>query len=130
DQRTEPGLAEVSALASRDPAYARLQTVPVFGPVVAAVFLAAIGSGKAFVNGRAVAAWLGLVPRQHGTGGRVQLGAITKNGDRSVRTSLIHGARAVLRWAHRHEHAQSHWLLALKQRRGANRTVVAFANKL
>jgi transposase len=130
DQRIETGRHELEALAGSNPAYARLQTIPGFGPIVAAVFLAAIGNGTSFRRGRDVAAWLGLVPRQHSTGGRDRLGAITKNGDRSVRVSLIHGARAVLRWAQRHDHAQSRWLLSLKQRRGANRTVVAFANKL
>jgi len=128
--RIEQSLQELTALAAQHPAYARLLAIPGFGPVVTANFLAALGSGQAFSNGRQVAAWLGLVPRQNGTGGRVRLGAITKNGDRRLRVSLIHGARAVLRWADRHDHAQSRWLLALKQRRGFNRTVVAYANKL
>jgi transposase len=67
---------------------------------------------------------------QHGTGGHVQLHSITKNGDRSLRTLIIHGARAVLRWADKHTHVQSRWLLQLQARQGKNRTVVALANKL
>ncbi len=71
-----------------------------------------------------------MIPRRHGTGGSVTLQRITKNGDRDLRVALIHGARAVLRWADRHEHAQSQWLLGLQERRGKHRTIVAFANKM
>ena len=110
--------------------YQRLRTIPGFGPIVAAEFLAAVGSAQQFSSGRDLAAWLGLVPRQDGTGGRVKLYGITKHGDRQLRTTVIHGARAVVRWAHKHNHAQSRWIIELKARRGTNRTVVALANKL
>ena len=70
------------------------------------------------------------MPKQSGTGGHVQLGSITKNGNRSLRVLLIHGARSVLRWADKHNHAQSRWIKDLVARRGRNKAIVALANKL
>lgn len=123
-------LRQIDALAQQHPAYERLRTIPGLGRVNAPALLAALGSGRQFKSGRHCAAWLGLVPRQHGTGGTVQLGSISKNGDRALRTMLIHGARAVVRWADHHTHAQSRWILDLVARRGKNKAVVALANKL
>jgi transposase len=130
DERLEALAHQTAALATQNPAYERLLTVPGFGPVVAPTFLAAVGDGKQFQRGRDVSAWLGIVPKQHGTGGKVQMMRISKNGDRELRTLLIHGARAVLRWADRRNDAMSRWLLDLKARRGQARTIVALANKL
>ena len=73
---------------------------------------------------------LGIVPKQQGTGGKVQLMRISKNGDRELRTLLIHGARAVLRWVDRRDDPMSRWLLSLRARRGEARAIVALANKL
>ena len=70
------------------------------------------------------------MPRQHGSGGEVQLRGITKNGNRSLRVMLIHGARTVIRWAGKHDHAQSRWINSLVARRGKNKAAVALANKL
>lgn len=130
DARIAAVMAQVAELAQLEPAYARLLTVPGFGAVAAPAFIAAIGDGKQFRRGRDVAAWLGLVPRQDGTGGITKLHRITKNGDRDLRTLLIHGARSVLTWAHKRDDAKSRWILALKARRGSQRAVVAYANKL
>jgi transposase len=130
DARIDQVTAQLVGLAEQEPAFERLLSVPGFGPIVGAAFVAAVGSGKQFRRGRDVAAWLGLIPRRDGTGGKVTLKRITKSGDRDLRLALIHGARAVLRWADRHEHVQSQWLLGLKERRGANKTIVAFANKM
>lgn len=130
DERLEALMRRIETLARQHPAYERLRSVPGVGNLVAAALLASLGDGSQFRSGRQCAAWLGLIPRQHGTGGRVQLGGITKNGDRSLRTLLIHGARAVLRWADRHTHAQSRWVLELVARRGRNRATVALANKI
>lgn len=99
DTRITALTQSLAALAKTQPADARLLTIPGFGPIISAAFLAAVGTGQQFKSGRHLAAWLGLVPRQHGTGGHVQLHGITKNGDRSWRALLIHGARAVTRWA-------------------------------
>ena len=130
DTRLDELAKQTAALAQQEPAYARLLSVPGFGPVVAPAFIAAVGDGKQFAHGRDVSAWLGIVPKQHGTGGKVTLMRISKNGDRELRTLLIHGARAVLRWVDRRDDAMSRWLIALRARRGEARTIVAFANKL
>jgi len=92
--------------------------------------LAKLGHGQQFGSGRHCSAWVGLVPKQNGTGGKTQLGSISKNGDRTLRTLVIHGARAVMRWADKHDHAQSRWIKQLVARVGKNKAVVALANKL
>jgi transposase len=123
-------MRRITALASDDPAYERLRTIPGIGPTIAPALLASIGHAQQFASARRCSAWAGLVPRQNGTGGHVQLGSITKNGDRSLRALLIHGARSVVRWADKHSHAQSRWITDLVARRGKNKAVVALANKL
>lgn len=123
-------MRRITALASQDPAHDRLCTIPGIGPTIAPALLASLGHAQQFKNARSCAAWAGLVPRQHSTGGKTQLGSITKNGNRSLRVVLIHGARAVIRWAHRHDHVQSRWITRLIERRGKNKAVVALANKL
>ena len=82
-----------------------------------------------FKNGRAFAAYLGLVPRQHSSGGKAHLLGISKRGDKYLRGLLIHGARTVLQWAHKHKDRRSQWARQLQERRGTNRTIVALANK-
>ena len=89
-------------------------------------FLAMIGNGYEFDSGRQLGAWLGLVPRQSGTGGRVKLLGISKRGDTYLRTLLIHGARSVLT----HAKEPGPWLEGLKGRRPANVVVVAQAAKM
>ncbi len=99
------------------------------GPLSATALVAAVGNAKVFKNGRQMAAWLGLVPKQHSSGGRNRLLGISKRGDRYLRTLLIHGARSVVYRCDKKEDARSRWLRNLKQRRGANRACVALANK-
>ena len=103
DLRLEALALQTEALAKQEPAYARLLSVPGFGAVVAPAFIAAVGDGKQFGHGRDVSAWLGMVPKQHGTGGKVTFMRISKNGDRELRTLLIDGSRAVLRWVDRRD---------------------------
>lgn len=129
DQRLQDTEALMAELCRPNPAYPRLLEVPGVGPINAAQILAAVGTAKQFKNGRQLAAWAGLVPRQHGSGGKTSLHGITRNGDRGVRTLLIHGARAVLRWSSRRTDALGSWLAELQARRGYNRAVVALANK-
>ena len=105
----------------------RLAQVPGVGPITATAYLATVGDAQAFRSGRQVAAWLGMVPRQHGTGGKQQLLGISKRGDVYLRKLLIHGARAVLR-RRKPEQADS-WLGQLVKRRPRNVAVVALANK-
>lgn len=112
------------------PEVQRLQTIPGFGPVVASAFYGVIGDGQAFKNGRGVSASLGLVPRHHGTGGQQVLLGISKRGDKYLRSLLVHGARAVVRHAHKKDDALSVWVIRLIERRGKNKAIVALANKL
>ena len=109
-----------------DTASQRIAEIPGVGLLTATAAVATMGDAKAFKSGREFAAWLGLVPRQSGTGGRVRLLGISKRGDKYLRTLLIHGARAVLT----HSKAPPEWLTNLAQRRPKNVTVVALANKM
>jgi transposase len=99
------------------------------GPLTATAFVAAVGEATTFKNGRQLAAWLGLVPRQHSRGGKPTLLGISKGGQTYLRTRLIHGARAVIRTVERKTDGRSHWLQGVKARRGTNRACVAHANK-
>ena len=104
-------------------------TIPGVGVLTATALVAAVGDTGEFRNGRELAAWLGLVPRQRSTGGRAKLLGISKRGDRHLRTLLIHGARASLRHAPRRTDRRSRWASATEQRRGRNIAAVALANK-
>jgi transposase len=107
----------------------KLAQIPGIGPITASALVASIGDAKSFENGRQLAAWLGLVPRQHSSGGKQVLLGISKRGDTYLRTLLIHGARAVIRVAeHKVAHADS-WLARLMGRRNKNVAAVALANK-
>jgi len=99
------------------------------GPKTATAVVAAIGDGRDFDNGRHMAAWLGLVPRQHSSGDRTILMRISKRGDQHLRTLLVHGARAVVRTAVGKTDRFSQWVNELRERRGTNRAIVAVANK-
>jgi transposase len=110
----------------RDSATKRIAAIPGVGLLSATAAVATMGDAKAFKSGREFAAWLGLVPRQSGTGGRVRLLGISKRGDKYLRTLLIHGARAVLT----HGKSPPEWLNELLKRRPKNVAVVAMANKM
>lgn len=108
-----------------------LMTIPGIGAKGATALLAPVGEDPAlFKNGRGLAAWIGLVPRQYSTGGRDRLLGISKRGDVYLRNLLIHGARAVLRTVERKEDRTSRWVTALKARRHTNVAIVAMANKM
>lgn len=111
-----------------DEASCRLARVPGIGPLTASALVATIGDAKSFANGRQLAAWIGLVPRQHSSGGKNVLLGISKRGDTYLRTLLIHGARAVMHAAERAQHRNA-WLHGLLQRRNTNVVTVAVANK-
>lgn len=108
----------------------RLQALPGFGPIVASVFASSIGDGKAFKRGRDVSASIGLVPRQHSSGGKHVLLGISKRGDKYLRSLLIHGARSVVRHAEKKDDPLSCWINNIRARRGYNKAAVALANKL
>lgn len=105
-----------------DPA-PRLLQASGLGPGTATALVATVGNAHAFKNGRQCAAWLGLVPRQYSGGGTRRLGRITKRGEVSLRTWLIHGARAVMRPLARRTEATSRWGTALQARRGFTNAV-------
>lgn len=122
--------AEIQRHAQAQEALRRLQTVPGFGPVVASVFHSVVGDGQMYRRGRDVAAALGLVPRQHSSGGKPVLLGISKRGDCYLRGLLVHGARAVVRQAATKDDRLSRWINRLKATRGINKATVALANKL
>ena len=107
----------------------KLAQIPGIGPLTASALIASVGDAKSFKNGRQLAAWLGLVPRQHSSGGKQTLLGISKRGDSYLRTLLIHGARAVLRVAERKAQHANSWLAGVMGRRNHNVAAVALANK-
>lgn len=107
----------------------RLEQVRGVGPMIATAVLASAGDAKEFKNGRQFAAWLGLVPRQHSSGGKQKLFGITKRGNSYLRMLLVHGARAVLQQATHRDDPLSQWINKVRERRGSNVAVVALANK-
>jgi transposase len=120
---------KLDTLAKTHPECQRLMTIPGIGPLSATALVAAVSDASAFKNGRQFAAWLGLVPRQHSTGGKERLLGISKRGDSYLRKLLIHGARATMRWVDLKTDRRSQWIRQLVERRGKNRTAVALANK-
>jgi transposase len=106
----------------------KLEKNPGVGPITASALVASVGDAKNFANGRQLAAWLGLVPKQHSSGGKTNLQGISKRGDTYLRTLLIHGARAVIRQVERKTNLQG-WLAKLLGRRNKNIAAVALANK-
>jgi len=111
----------------------RLQTIAGVDPTTAAAMVAIVGDANDFRNGRQFAAWLGLTPRQHSTGGRTRLGCITKRRDAYLRTLLILGARSTLQSALRKPARNTtrlqQWIVAAFDRIGYHKTLVAIANK-
>jgi transposase len=121
---------QIERIADEDAACQRLQQIPGVGPLIATAMVAAVGNGSAFIRGRDFAAWLGLVPRQHSTGGKAKLLGISKRGNPYLRRLFIHGARAVLTQARRDHLTFGAWIGQLEQRMHRNVAVVAVANKL
>ncbi len=107
----------------------KLAQIPGIGPITASALVATIGNAKCFKNGRQLAAWMGLVPRQHSTGGKPTLLGISKRGDAYLRTLLIHGTRSVIRAAENKPNHEESWLGQLIERRSKNVAAVALANK-
>lgn len=129
DERIAQYDGHLEQLSRQDERCRRLMQIPGLGPITATALLASIGNGHDFRNGRQLAAWLGLVPAQHSSGGKAKLGRITKKGDRYLRTLLILGARSVLVSAARKSDHLSRWAVALKERTGYGKTLVAIAAK-
>lgn len=128
DQQVAQLEAQIKAWHRENDDSRKLEQVPGIGPITASALVATMGEAKNFESGRQVAAWLGLVPRQHSSGGKPTLLGISKRGDAYLRTLLIHGARSVIRAAGR-KADQDGWLQALLKRRNPNVAAVALANK-
>jgi transposase len=107
----------------------RLTTIPGVGVITATALVATIGDGSQFKSGRHLSAWLGLVPRQHSSGGKSRLGRISKRGDGYIRRLLVHGSRTVLRWQRAATKNPVPWIGELLTRRPTNVVLVAMANK-
>jgi transposase len=120
---------EIKAMVSEDAMCQEVMNVEGVGPITASAIVATIGDAKVFKNGREVAAWLGLVPKQHSSGNKIVLGGISKRGDRYIRKLLIHGARSVVNVCEKKTDPKNVWIADKKRRRGYNKASVALANK-
>lgn len=107
-----------------------LTTIPGVGPVTATALIAAIGNCAAFRKGRDLAAWIGMVPEEHSTGGRQKRLSISKRGNSYLRRLFVQGARTVMQHRHRQPNSLGHWLAQLLARTHQNVAIVALANKL
>src|SRR6202790_2071706 len=129
EQRIASCEARITQKFKHDERCVRLAEVPGVGPLTATALVAAVGNAQRFKNGRELSAYLGLVPRQHSSGGKTVLLGITKRGDRYLRTLLIHGARSALRQCKLEGDARSRWVARISAARGPNVAAVAMANK-
>jgi transposase len=129
DARIDTHDKRIQVLAREDDRVRRLLAIEGIGPISASALVAAVGDAAQFSCGRDLAAWVGLVPRQHSSGGKQRLGHITKGGDTYLRTLLIHGARAALNASAKKTDSRSRWAQALATRRNRNIATVALANK-
>jgi transposase len=133
EERLAAYAEQIAAQARASDVARRLQTIAGVGPTTAAALVATVGAPQEFRNGRQFAAWLGLTPKQHSTGGKTRLGRITKRGDAYLRTLLILGAKSALQAALRKppelRHRLQQWIVAVLDRIGYHKTLVAIANK-
>lgn len=130
EARIKEVTAEIEAVAAADDTARRLMTVPGIGPLAATGLLAAAGRGLQFRKARDMAAWLGLVPREHSTGGRTTLLGISKRGSSYLRRLLVHGARSCLLHLDRSRDQLGGWIDALQRRMHSNKVTVALAAKM
>ena len=129
EEKIEVNDDRLKKIAEENEACRRLMKIKGLGKITATALVAAVPNPKVFKNGRQFAAWLGLVPKHTGTGGKNQMGRISKRGDKYLRCLLVHGARSGIRKAEKQEDSLSKWVSGLKERRGYNKAAVALANK-
>jgi transposase len=129
DERIRQYDLRVARVFGQDERCQRLAQVEGVGPLIATALVAAVGNAHDFKSGRELSAWLGLVPRQHSSGGRTVLLGISKRGDRYLRTLFIHGARSAVRTVERRKDLRSVSISRLKGRQGPNVAAVALANR-
>jgi len=130
DESVETLEAEIVAHARRDDTARRLATIPGIGPITASLIAATVADIGVFQSARHFAAWLGLVPRQHSTGGKTRLGRITKAGNREIRRLLVLGATSMVHRAPGWNSAAGVWTRGVLQRRPVRLVTVALANKM
>lgn len=128
DRQAKELEAQIQLWHRENEASRKLAEIPGLGPITASAIVATVGDAQEFKNGRQLAAWMGLVPRQNSSGGKQMLLGISKRGDTYLRTLMIHGARAVLRVAENKAEPET-WLRKLMARRNWNVAAVALANK-
>ena len=121
--------AQIQVWHRANPTSLKLAKIPGVGPLTASAMVATVGDATNFTNGRQLTAWIGIVPRQHSSGGKQTLLGISKRGDSYLRTLLIHGARAVIRLAKNKPGYGGSWLAGILQRRHKNVAAVALASK-
>ena len=129
-QRLNMATDEVKSIAAHDETARRLMTIPGIGEITATAIVSAIGRPHDFRRGRDLAAWIGLVPRQHSTGGQTRLLGISKRGNPYLRRLLVHGARAAKLHLNRDKDQLGPWLNKAESRMPPNKVTVALANKL
>jgi len=129
DERIAGYDQELQAQARQSEAAQRLMQIRGIGPLTAVAMVATVGCARDFRSGRQFAAWLGLTPRQHSSGGKQRLGHISRRGDAYLRCLLVQGARSVLLTAMRHSDRMSRWAVSLQARCGYHKALVAIAAK-
>lgn len=130
DQRVNTLTKQLTNISNAEENCKRFKTVLGVGPLVSTALYTTMGNPRHYKNGREFAAFLGLVPRQYGTGGKTALKGISKRGDQQTRTLLVQGAQAALSKMHKRDDRLSQWACRIKERRGHNVAAVALANKL
>jgi transposase len=129
ESRIQRFLQKIHQHSEQDERVKRVMEIEGLGPISASAIVTAVGNAKQFKNGRDMAAWIGLVPTQHSSGGKEKLGGISKRGDKFLRTLLIHGARSVIRFSETKTDKRNVWVNQLIARRNKNVATVALANK-
>ena len=138
DKQISDYTKQIEAASQANELCQRLETIPGIGKIISTAIVSKIGNGSTLKNGRELSAFLGLVPRQYSSGNKIQLGRISKHGDRYIRELLVHGARSCtyaakrvdkLTGAYTHQDKHYEWIRGLLERLGTNKTSVALANK-
>lgn len=129
DKEIEAYTQKIERFCKQNEVCNRLQQLSGVGPMIASIVYATIGNPIHFKNGRHFAAYLGLVPKEHSSGGKQCLMSISKRGDRYIRGLLIHGGRSVVKSADKKTDYLSRWVQRIKKERGYNKAAVAIANK-
>lgn len=130
DKEIDSVSTEIHEIAKDSELCRRAITVPGIGPIIASAMVAAVGSGQAFGKGRDLAAWLGLVPKQYSTGGKSNLGGISKRGNSYLRMLLIQGARALMIHMKRERSRMGQWFQEIEKRSHPHVALIALANKI